>query len=81
MLGCMYRLSTRREQGRRALQCRRKKKNWNAYNKTITEEVGAENHVTGDGEGKRTLQPGAKIWMVGHRGEHDRCAPICGGSQ
>lgn len=37
------------------LQFRRKKTNWNANNKAIKDDVGSENHATGNGEGKRTF--------------------------
>lgn len=38
--------------------------------------------LQGMGEGKRNLQPREdKTRMVGHRGGHDRCPPICEGPQ
>lgn len=54
--GKLY-LQTVQNKGGRVLQFRRKKTNWNTY-KAFKEDVGIENHATGDGEGKRNLLPG-----------------------
>lgn len=73
-------VQTVQNKGGRVLQFRRKKTK-NTYNKAIKEDVGVENHATGDGEGKRNLPGKKKTQIGGQGGEHDRCPPLCGGPQ